>query len=229
MSVNRLVILILCLLLVPLVHGTPTVRGHGAGTFNASTVNVSWPSGTVASDTAIIYIGNGYAPNLPNGWTQILSVGGNWSVLLLSRILTAADITTGHVTITTGGSFNGGYTVVTLVGACQFRNIAYANGNGQPQTVTTDSSPVSGDLGLYFGGYRSSGSTPTANVGSLLDSASDSSAAAVSVYDQTISSSGSFSVVFTYTVSWVGAPVSMVTTAYVLSSGGGPIGYISGD
>ena len=97
---------------------TPTVRASSILPFNASSVTVSWPSGTIAGDLVVIFVGDGYAVNSPSGWAVFNNTGSNdWANgLTAAKIMTAADISAGAVNVTLTGAYNGVATAITIDG-----------------------------------------------------------------------------------------------------------------
>lgn len=194
--------LVVPILLVASICHAVTIRGSASATFSASSVAISWPSGTVAGDYAIIAYFQGCGGTIPSGWA--MQVPGNQTLgnygtgsfygMLITRILTAGDISTGSVTITAGCGFDGITQIVTLVGASSgFREINYTNG-ASPVTLTSSVNIISGDLALYFAQDRGNGSS-TVSRGTLLHTATTGSACG-SVYSEALTG-GSVAPVFT--------------------------------
>lgn len=99
--------------------GTQPVQRGSDGVFDvdsASSVVVTWPAGTVAGDLAIICGHHGYNVNVPAGWTELnrTTYGGNHNGAVFYKVLDAADITAGSVTVTFGNSWWGGCTISTF-------------------------------------------------------------------------------------------------------------------
>lgn len=100
------------------VAGTPAVRASVLTSFNAATVTQTFPTGTIAGDVVLIYVGHAYQILLPTGWTSLQATNqGNYNGAVFVKIMTAGDITTGSVTVTQGGSYNGTIVLVTLTGS----------------------------------------------------------------------------------------------------------------
>jgi hypothetical protein len=95
--------------------GTPTVRASKIQSSSANSYALTWPVGTVAGDIVIIFGGHGFNFIAPAGWLTLdNSQGTNWNGAVFAKTMTAADITAGGVTLTTGGVFNGVIVQVTI-------------------------------------------------------------------------------------------------------------------
>lgn len=128
----------------------PVIRGHGAQYFNSSSVTITWPTGTVAGDLAIIYVSNGYFIFDPSGWTVLSNASDNVNrVGIYSRVLNSGDIATGSVTVGCTGSFDGTAGIHTIVGNAAVYFVRNGNSSNSV-SVATSSSPVVTDLALYF-------------------------------------------------------------------------------
>jgi hypothetical protein len=150
------------------------VRGSGIQSFNASSVVVTFPVGTVAGDLAIVFVGGGWSVNLPAGWTDITGsnlTGSQWNGRAFSRVLNAANITTGSVTVTLSGSFNGVASILTLQGNRYFlRAPTFTRANPGVASValpSSDGAINTNDYIVYFGSNRAS-STNTVSLGTSL-------------------------------------------------------------
>lgn len=177
----------------------PVIRGSAIqAPGSVSSVTVTWPSGTVAGDLAVITISGGFAASgtqfTSAGWTQgcNLSASG-WSTGVFYKVLTSGDITTGSFTYGPGGTFNIATAVATFVGGTAgVRSIdCLAPGASSAATETQTSTGVMqlSDIALVFGSIRtaSGGSTVWANRGQLLATATDTAIASGSLYASTIS------------------------------------------
>src|SRR5690348_8305998 len=95
----------------------PTIRGSNIQSSSASSYTVSFPAGTLAGDLAVLFAGHAWTVNTPSGWTaQNALPAANFGGAVFSRVLTSGDISTGSVTVTTTGTFNGVLAIVTFVG-----------------------------------------------------------------------------------------------------------------
>lgn len=163
---------------------TLIVRGTGIQVANASSYVVSFPTGTQAGDFAIVQGGHGFVLNAPSGWDIIIAISGsNWNGLAVSRTLTAADIATGSVTVTTAGGFNGVLSIITFVGGTGGVRTSANSRNGSGATSLNLSAPSGGfqtDLALYFGSARENTTgTATCNQGTLTRQTNDTICAGV--------------------------------------------------
>jgi len=145
----------------------PSIRATSAAqAFNANSVVVNWPSGTVAGDLVLIFTGHGWETLAPVGWSQyanLIGTGSNGAVL--GRIMTPADISSGSVTVTFGGSFNGVVQAVSIVGStvAGIRSVTGFRSGSAASTI-----PLNGDsssdrdlaLGFAFNRAASNNSLP---------------------------------------------------------------------
>lgn len=161
----------------------PVVRGSNIQSSSTASYTVSWPAGTVAGDRAVIFAGHGFGINVPSGWAQLSNLtGANWNGAAFTRVLSAADITAGSVTVTTAGAFNGVVACVTFVGAAQGVRLPIVEsrntGGAASRTLATDGSPLTTDFILYFGSNRNS-SVNTVSLGTGLQTITATSASGV--------------------------------------------------
>ena len=184
---------------------TPTVRGNAMNTFNSSGVTISFPTGTIAGDLVVVCVGHGYGNSTPAGWTQLDNLSGtNFNGGAFYRIMSASDITTGNVSVSFSGTYNGVYSITTFT-AGTFNKVVPAtnagsarNGSGSSSvTVSTDGTPYPSDTMLYFGSNRG-GSTNTVSLGALLHSATDGSQASGVTNSGSPASYGGVAPVFSY-------------------------------
>jgi hypothetical protein len=155
----------------------PSLRGTGIQTANAATYVVTWPTGTVSGDLAIIDIGHALAvTTLGGGWSELYNdSGSNWGGAIFSKTLNPADITAGSVVVTTGGAFNGVVTITTFIGGTAGirETVASRNGTGASTiTLSTSAGVVATDVLLMFGSNRAA-SVDTINLGSQQQVAND--------------------------------------------------------
>ncbi|HTF69540.1 MAG TPA: hypothetical protein VK638_43365, partial [Edaphobacter sp.] len=180
---------------------SPLIRGTGIQASSASSYTVSWPSGTVAGDLAVILVGHGFGVATPSGWTSAdNSTGSNWNGAVFSKVLTSGDITAGAVTVNVAGSFDGVVAIVTFVGGTAGIREAdvQRNGTGSSSiTLNTSGAVLSTDTCIYFGSNRGA-STDTVNRGTLQQQANDSSSASGALYTESITSGGATTAIFGY-------------------------------
>jgi len=195
--------------------GTPVVRASKISSSSASSYTITWPTGTIAGDTVIFFGGHGYNYNAPAGWSTISNLAGsNFNGAIFLKVLSAADITTGSVTVTTGGAYNGVVCLVTLVGYCQIRGTPVASRNGSGSStigLNTDGAGQLTDLNLYFGSNRSTpGSTDTVSLGSGLQTVTATEASGV-LTAASPSGLGGVSATFSYSVAGTGNYQAILT------------------
>lgn len=100
------------------VGSRPVVRGMTMANINASSANITLPSGSLAGDFAILCAGGGWDPDTPAGWTSFSHIAGtNVSGRGSFKVLDATDISNGYITVTfTGGTFPATVGIVTFEG-----------------------------------------------------------------------------------------------------------------
>jgi hypothetical protein len=159
--------------------GTPSVRAANIQSSSSGSYTVTWPAGTVAGDVVIIFADHAWSLNNPAGWTVFDNeVGSSANGMVIGKVMTAADISAGSVTITTGGVYNGVLAAVTINGSTMtgLRGPAvFVRSGGGPaagaRLVLSSFIPLPTDLVLVFVGIRaatnitlSSGLTSIASV-----------------------------------------------------------------
>lgn len=193
----------------------PTIRSSSILAFNAGSVNIPWPAGTVAGDTVFIFFGGGWNVNsIPAGWTQGASINpGTWDGSICFKIMDAADITAGSGTFGFGGSFNAVYVAVTMIGAAYPRAPRATNDLSGSGTGTVNANPgtLATDLCLLFGSNRAA-SNDTVNVGSVERSVNASNSSAC-LYSYTPPSDGSFTATFSYSSGGAGKYQAIVSVS----------------
>lgn len=167
---------------------------------NTSTSVFPFPTGSVSGDTCVVFAGNGWNVNTPSGWTSLDNlVGTNVNGAVFYKTLTSGDITTGSVTITYAGTYYGIVAGFTLIGApTSFRTPAtQRNSTGATShTLTTDTTPVSYDIAIYFGMARVA-TSPTVSVGAQLQQSNNANASGVLAWRK-LTASGADSATFSY-------------------------------
>lgn len=183
---------------------TQVVRASNIQSSSAASYVITWPTGTVAGDYVFIFAGHAFSINTPTGWFQIdAQTGTNWNGAAFWRFLNATDIAAGNVTVTTGGSGNGVFAAVTLIGAHGFIRTPITSSRNSTgaasRTLNTDGALQTTDLVLYFASNRNN----SANTVSLGSSQQTISAAAASgaLYAGSPAAAGGISPVFSYSVS----------------------------
>lgn len=98
--------------------GTPSVRASNIQSSNGSSYTVGWPAGTIEGDVVFILGEHGFAFRNPAGWTLFgNSAGSNANGFVIAKVMTAADISAGSVTITTTGAYYGVIAAVAIDGS----------------------------------------------------------------------------------------------------------------
>jgi hypothetical protein len=201
----------------------PTIRGSYIQSASGSSFTVPWPSGTQAGDLAVVFVGAAlHAGSAVSGWTAFAAAASPffWNGSGFSKTLDSGDISTGSVTVTLGDPFQTVIGIVIFVGAPSIRTSVGSRDvpPGTPVTLTTDSSPVSGDLAIYFGSNRGN-STDTTDRGTGLQTVSAANGSGVLVGED-LASGGAQTINFTYSPVGSGA-YSAILIVYGEGSGGG--------
>jgi hypothetical protein len=185
-----------------------TVRGTSlAYTGNVSTYTLALPAGAAAGDICYVLAGHGFAiSSVASGgsgttaWTQIDNLAGsNYNGATYAKVLDAADVSSGSVTVNFGGSYYGTIALVVFVGsAATIRTfVDQRSGVGvTSRTLTTDTSPQINDYAAYFGAGRGNTAVASAN-GTLLQSNSNLESSSV-LAGGLLAAAGSFSNAFTF-------------------------------
>lgn len=172
-----------------------SIRNSALQTYNGSSVNVAWPSGTLAGDLVIILAETAFNPTNPSGWTNLYIITGTTSNGLVSyKTLTSGDISTGYVTINAAGSYFGIACVVAWIGSPPVREGSGIQTAGSSPSLTTSSAPISGDVGVYLSGGRNN-ATIVPSRGTVLQTITASEQTGC-IYAETLSSSGAITVAF---------------------------------
>lgn len=162
--------------------GTPaTIRGSIIQSANSSTFTVTWPVGTLAGDLAIIYAGHGFSLLNPAGWIIIDNqAGSNANGAIWAKVLTAGDISTGSVVVSSSSAYFGCIACVTFQGPTSAALGLFAirsSGTSSPISISA-TAYIAGALGLYFA-YNRGATTGTFNQGTLLRTTSTADGCAV--------------------------------------------------
>lgn len=167
---------------------------------NASSATVSFPTGSLAGDTCVLFIGHGWNNSDPAGWTQLSNTNAaNCNGSTYVKTLSSGDISTGSVTVFFAGVYYGVIAMATMVGAMTVRTSAFVRSSGTASTTgtcTTDGTPVSGDFALWFTMARAN-ITCTCSDGTQLETTSNSEGSGC-LNKQTLGASGAASGHFTY-------------------------------
>lgn len=193
-----------------------SVRGSRATWVNnANSIAFSLPPSSAAGDLCVIEASHGWGVTTPSGWVQLFNqTGSNTNGAAFCRLLTAADISTGSVTISFAGTYYGVVKGVTYVGCTGgLRQYAFSRNSSGSSTrnVTTASGPQTGDHAIYMGEGRGN-TTITCNQGSSLQTTSNSEGSG-SIYGGTLGSSGAVSATFSFSAVPSGDMSGIVTVA----------------
>jgi hypothetical protein len=181
------------------------IRGTGIQASSASSWNVPWPAGTLSGDLAIVWAESGYNLSTPSGWTALdttYATGGACNVGVWYRVLNSTDISTGHVTVSAAGSYDGAQVILTMVGnpgsPTNLASSANQTSGTSSRTVSASGAAAS-DLLIYVGLNRpgGSGSTNTASRGTLQQQLISAPNVGGCLYTET-GVSGSVSVTFSF-------------------------------
>lgn len=97
----------------------PTYRASSGIINNGGSITLALPTGSVAGDTTILIVGSGNAPFAPTGWSAVrfFNATAGHSAAVFTKVLDAADITAGSVTVTLSGGYWNSATMVTYQGS----------------------------------------------------------------------------------------------------------------
>lgn len=153
------------------------VRGTGVQYVNnANTTSIALPAGAVAGDMCYVIGGHGFnvsslVSSSATPWSQIDNLAGSgYNGATYAKVLEAADISAGAVTVNFGGAYYGSVVAVVFVGsAATVRTfVDQRSGAGvTTRTLTTDASPQVGDYAIYFGAGRGNTAVTSPNGGAL--------------------------------------------------------------
>lgn len=188
----------------PATTSSLAIRGTRVTSFSGSSVVYTFPAGSAAGDKCIICAAQAFSVTTPAGWASLDNqTGTNVNGGIFHKTLTSGDISTGSVTISFGGSFNGNIQGITFVGAPSSIRTTLAvrsSSTSNPGvTVTTGASPVAGDIAIFFGSCRAptTQSFPTVNRGSTLENNNDANFPGV-VATEVLTASGAVSAAIGY-------------------------------
>lgn len=183
---------------------------------NANSLTFTLPPGSAEGDLCIIFAQHGFAPTAPTGWgTYFALTGTNINGSVFFKYLTAADVSTGTVSITFSGTYYGQVAGISFVGCTGGLRSIKASRNSAGSTsrsLSTGSNPQTGDYVVSFGSTRHSTATCTTDVGSSLQAQANTNASAC-LFGGTIGSSGAVTVNFSYSSAGTGDFQSMVVIA----------------
>ncbi len=208
----------------------PVVRATSqAYVVAGATLTINLPTGTVANDLVIVTVGSIFGLNAyPTGWSGIENLqGSNWNGATFYKIMTAADIAAGNVSMAFA---SGGYDIVAT--AVSFKAGTYSgigtyisqrNGAGSSSiTLTTDTTPTTNDYMLYFGSNRAP-SVNTISLGTLSQQINDGSLGSAVLNVSGLTSNGAVSPVFNYATAGAGNYQIAICVLGVYSIPGGKV------
>lgn len=169
--------------------------------YAASSVNVPLGPFAAAGQWCILMCQTRSSFNDPTGWTVLNnSAGFGGGGAVFTKQLTSGDIAAGSVTLTTAASGVGSVARILLPSVTSIRASGFArNFNNAVDTVTTSSTPRTGDLLLAFGGQATGDSVlPSISQGTTLASDNSNFQALTQVNKGTVGSNGAISTVFDF-------------------------------
>jgi hypothetical protein len=174
---------------------------------NAISGNVAVPAGAVAGDICYVMAGHGFAVSSvvspgAAGWSQISNLtGGNYNGACYAKVLEAADIAAGTITVNFTGAYYGSIAALAFVGAAATVRTFVEQRSGAgvtTRTLTTDASPQVGDYAVYFGSGRGNTAVTSANGGALQSQSALESSSVLT--GGVLGSAGSFGNAFNFAV-----------------------------
>lgn len=180
--------------------GSVAVRGHAIASSSGNPKTLTLPAGSTAGDCMALFVGDGWDAAALSGWTQIdYAAGTAWNGAAWIKILDAADITAGSVSIGYAGSFNGVRAGIVFQGVPRLIRAFTSSRNGSgaaTRVLTTDATPRAGDYFIGFGSGRAN-NTVTCDTGSQLRTVSATSASGV-LNGGLVASDGAITATFSY-------------------------------
>lgn len=187
---------------------------------NVSSTAFAFPTGSLAGDRCVIFVEHGFAVTLPTDWFSLNnSTGSNVNGACFEKVLDSADITAGSVTISFGGTFFGvvaGISFVGAIGAVRTSIFGRNSAGSTSRTLTTDSSPQTGDYAAYFASGRGN-VTVTSSSGAALQTTSNVSASGV-LTGGLLGASGAISSTFSFSSAPTGDYYAIVVFSETLPS-----------
>lgn len=141
---------------------TPVVRSTNITSSSAASYVLPFPTGTILNDIVFVFGGHGFLINAPANWVIVDKQDGtNFNGAVFAKVMTAGDIITGSVTVTTGGTFNGVFALATINGTTPGMTgvrapfTAVRNTGSSATSVSLQSfSTLSSDTTLFFTSER---------------------------------------------------------------------------
>lgn len=204
---------------------SPTVRSSSISSSSAGSYNVSWPAGTVAGDLVIIAIGGGFFAPVPTGWTQFYAQRGtNAQINCFGKVMTAADITAGSVTVTMEGTFNSCVMAVTIIGTTfgLFNGAGvFQSGSSTTSFALTNALARENDLVLNFAYTRAAANVTMADSNEIQTVNATNASGAIGQFTGDLNQLGMQDIV---SVSGANSGVAAVSVALRGAEGWSPIG-----
>jgi hypothetical protein len=147
---------------------------------NSISGTIAVPVGAVAGDICYIIAGHGFGLSSVSsagatGWALVEALsGGGYNGGSYAKVLEAADVSAGSITVNFTGAYYGSIVAVAFVGsAATIRTFVdqRSGGGALSRTLTTDASPQIGDYALFFGAGRAN-TAVTSSGGAVLQSQS---------------------------------------------------------
>jgi hypothetical protein len=139
--------------------GVPSIVRAARASYvnNAASIVFTLPTGSLAGDLCVIDCSHYWVTTCPSGWVPLIDLqGSNYEAMTFFKVLTSGDIATGSVTINFSNAGYGTVVGATFIGNYGIRNfVAAVNAaNASTRSLTTDSTPATGDNMLLFASVR---------------------------------------------------------------------------
>lgn len=165
----------------------PTLRGTESAQISSSSVAIPLPAGTVEGDLALVAVVHGYGPNTPAGWTSLYNSGNASGVDggCFFKVLDAADIASGTVTVTFTNGDTGRAVIVTYEnGASLNLDLIFSSrSTGSPASVPFTYAGLASNSYFIFGGHWGNGEVTFAVASSAESDFSADRSAALGLYN----------------------------------------------
>jgi hypothetical protein len=199
---------------------TPTVRDSGTYYLSSgSSTSATFPAGALEGDKCIILATGAWQASVPAGWSDLMNaVITNHQGRAFTKILDAADIIAGNVTVSWTGSFAHTYSVVVFEGDVDLQYVTKEfYGAGIASDTHNIYDQAIGDKVILFGTNRATASANTSDTGSLLSTIGGTDASAA-IYQYDPVATGPYDVVWSYSVSGTGHGMFALAAAQVPAS-----------
>lgn len=205
---------------------TPTLRGATSNNSSGTTGTAALPSGSVAGDRAFLFMAGAWGPDPITGWDELDSgtTGGGSPLIYraLTKLLDAADISTGHINVaqTFGNGF--GWALAVCEGDVSQRTLTHtATGVGDSSTTSlgSDAATTTGDLLLIFAEVRN-WSSISSNIGTQQVAFGSSNGYTMQVATYEAVAGGAVS--NTWSILWGGAFYGLILPLYMVDEASEP-------